>query len=135
MKQIITTLAIIIATTSFTACKKNTPAPATPKSIVGYWKGTHAGSGSSPVAHYIFNSNGTMLYYDNADTTKMDSRWSGTYSINNGVIKMNYSVLSVGVTFEQEETATLSTNYNSFTGTWKALYNTTFNGTTSATRQ
>jgi hypothetical protein len=136
MKQIITTLAIIIAAASITSCKKTatTTTTNTSKSIVGYWKGTHAGNSAFPIAQYVFNANGSMLYYDDADSNKVDSRWSGTYGINNGIITMNYSVFANGVTYNQEETATLSSDYKSFTGTWKALYNPIFNGTTSATK-
>jgi hypothetical protein len=138
MKRIFTAILILIAAASITSCKKTTtttPTPTTPKSIVGYWKGTHAGNSAFPIAQYVFNANGSMLYYDDADSTTVDSRWSGTYGINNGVISMSYSVFANGVTYNQEETATLSSDYKSFTGTWKALYNPTFNGTTSATKQ
>jgi hypothetical protein len=136
MKQIITTLAIIIAAASITSCKKTTtttPTP-TPKSIVGFWKGTHVTNGTNYPRAYLFNSNGSMTFYDNQDTAAGGYRWKGLYTVTDGTILMKYSVQENGNTFEQEETATLTSSYTSFTGTFKFI-TIPNNGTTSATKQ
>jgi hypothetical protein len=120
-------VAVIASSLIFISCKKeNCPAPETP-SMAGLWQGKYGGTTSYPTSGYsaLFRSNGTVRFFDGADTTSA-SKAEGTYTVAGSTVTATYTYLPSGPQYSIS--ATVDSKFTFLEGTYGAGASTSGSG-------
>ncbi|MBI3138412.1 MAG: hypothetical protein HYZ15_07495 [Sphingobacteriales bacterium] len=117
----------VVSSLVFISCRKeDCPIPETP-SIVGFWQGKYGGTTSYPNSGYsaLFRSNGTVRFFDGADTATANEA-EGTYSVIGSTVTASYNYLFSG--FQYSVSATVDSKFTFLEGTFGTGVNTSGDG-------
>jgi hypothetical protein len=120
-------VAVIVSSLFFISCKKeNCPAPETP-SVVGFWSGKYGSAANYPSIGYaaLFRSNGTVRFFNSADTVAA-TKAEGTYTISGSTVTASYTYIGVGDSYSIS--ATVDSKFTFLEGTYGSGANTTNGG-------
>lgn len=116
--------AILILILPFLSCKKDKKE--TPPALTGCWTGKLGSVDDYPNTFYavLFNKNGTIRVYSNADTSLQSSKVDGTYTLSGTTVKTTYSTIS----FNFSATAEVMPNFGFMEGSFVTVPASTVKG-------